>query len=228
MTSLFEPCQVGTLALSTRIVMAPLTRNRAPGALANARMATYYRQRAHPARGAGLIITETTAISHQGQGYADVPGIWSAEQVAAWKALVEAKAWPQLAAELVTRHYDPAYRRGGEGLYRRLAEGQTLAVPSLDAATLARIWAGQITRWNDPVIQGANAASALPDAPISVVVRGTKSGTTDSALPTATSTSTTTNGVVQWKCMAKGAAAFVTVSVPTDALDAKYVPSDCK
>ena len=64
------------------------------------------------------------------------------EQVAAWKALVEAKAWPQLAAELVTRHYDPAYRRGGEGLYRRLAEGQTLAVPSLDAATLAEVARG--------------------------------------------------------------------------------------
>ncbi len=90
MTSLFEPCQVGTLALSTRIVMAPLTRNRAPGGLANARMATYYRQRANPATGAGLIITEATGISHQGQGYADVPGIWSAEQVASWKQVTDA------------------------------------------------------------------------------------------------------------------------------------------
>ena len=90
MTTLFDPCQAGGLKLSTRIVMAPLTRNRAPGALANARMANYYRQRANPATGAGLIVTEATAISHQGQGYADVPGIWSAEQVAAWKQVTDA------------------------------------------------------------------------------------------------------------------------------------------
>ena len=90
MTSLFEPCQVGDLSLSTRIVMAPLTRNRAPGGVANARMASYYRQRANPATGAGLIITEATGISHQGQGYADVPGIWSAEQVASWKQVTDA------------------------------------------------------------------------------------------------------------------------------------------
>ena len=87
---LFTPLQAGGLALRSRIAMAPLTRNRAPGALANARMATYYRQRANPETGAGLIITEATAISHQGQGYADVPGIWSAEQVQAWRAVTEA------------------------------------------------------------------------------------------------------------------------------------------
>jgi N-ethylmaleimide reductase len=90
MSTLFDPCQAGSLHLATRIVMAPLTRNRAPGALANARMAQYYRQRAKPATGAGLIVTEATAISHQGQGYADVPGIWSAEQVAAWKQVTDA------------------------------------------------------------------------------------------------------------------------------------------
>jgi N-ethylmaleimide reductase len=90
MTSLFDPTTAGALRLSNRIVMAPLTRNRAPGALANSRMASYYRQRARPATGAGLIITEATAISHQGQGYADVPGIWSAEQVAAWKQVTDA------------------------------------------------------------------------------------------------------------------------------------------
>jgi len=90
MTTLFDPFQAGALSLANRIVMAPLTRNRAPGALANARMATYYRQRAKPATGAGLIITEATAISHQGQGYADVPGIWRDEQVAAWKQVTDA------------------------------------------------------------------------------------------------------------------------------------------
>jgi N-ethylmaleimide reductase len=90
MTTLFEPYQLGDLSLSTRIVMAPLTRNRAPGGVANARMAAYYRQRANPATGAGLIITEATGISHQGQGYADVPGIWSAEQIASWKQVTDA------------------------------------------------------------------------------------------------------------------------------------------
>jgi len=86
MTSLFDPIQVGALSLTNRIVMAPLTRNRAPGALPNALMASYYAQRAS----AGLLITEGTAISHQGQGYADVPGLWSDEQVAAWKPVTDA------------------------------------------------------------------------------------------------------------------------------------------
>lgn len=61
-----------------------------------------------------------------------------------------------------------------------------------------------------------------------LLVPFTKSGTTDSALPAPTATSVTIEGVVQWKCMAKDSAAFVGVSVPTDALDKKYVPSDCK
>jgi N-ethylmaleimide reductase len=86
MTTLFDPVQAGSLQLANRIVMAPLTRNRAPGAIPTALMATYYRQRAS----AGLIVTEATAISHQGQGYSDVPGIWSPEQVAAWKTVTDA------------------------------------------------------------------------------------------------------------------------------------------
>jgi N-ethylmaleimide reductase len=86
MTSLFEPVRAGRLALSNRIVMAPLTRNRAPGALPTTQMVTYYTQRAS----AGLLVTEGTAISHQGQGYADVPGIWNDAQVAGWKAVTDA------------------------------------------------------------------------------------------------------------------------------------------
>lgn len=61
-----------------------------------------------------------------------------------------------------------------------------------------------------------------------LLVPYTKSGTTESALPAPTATSVILDGVVQWKCLAKGADAFVGVSVPTDALDKKYVPSDCK
>lgn len=86
MTTLFDPLQAGSLQLANRIVMAPLTRNRAPGAIPTPLMVTYYRQRAS----AGLIVTEATAISHQGQGYADVPGIWSREQVAGWKTVTDA------------------------------------------------------------------------------------------------------------------------------------------
>ena len=85
MTHLFDPVQAGSLQLANRIVMAPLTRNRAPGALPTPLMVTYYTQRAS----AGLIVTEATAISHQGQGYVDVPGIWSDEQVSAWKAVTD-------------------------------------------------------------------------------------------------------------------------------------------
>ena len=86
MTNLFTPIQVGSMALANRIVMAPLTRNRAPDAIPNDLMKTYYEQRAS----AGLIITEATAISHQGQGYADVPGLYGEAQVAGWKAVTDA------------------------------------------------------------------------------------------------------------------------------------------
>lgn len=86
MTTLFNPVRVGAWTLPNRVVMAPLTRNRAPGALANTLMASYYQQRAS----AGLIITEATAISPQAQGYADVPGLWSDAQVAAWRVVTDA------------------------------------------------------------------------------------------------------------------------------------------
>ena len=89
MTNLFGPLQVGAMHLANRVVMAPLTRNRAPGARPTELMATYYTQRADPVNGAGLIVTEATAISHQGQGYSDVPGIWSDEQVALWKVVTD-------------------------------------------------------------------------------------------------------------------------------------------
>jgi type IV pilus assembly protein PilA len=61
-----------------------------------------------------------------------------------------------------------------------------------------------------------------------LLVPYTKSGNTEKALPVPTANSVTTEGVVQWKCMAKGASTFVGIDVPTDALDTKYVPSDCK
>ena len=86
MPSLFDAFTAGELALANRIVMAPLTRNRSPNAVPGALTATYYAQRAS----AGLLISEATAISHQGQGYADVPGLYAPEQIAGWKAVTAA------------------------------------------------------------------------------------------------------------------------------------------
>lgn len=86
MPSLFDPIQVGALALANRIAMAPLTRNRSPGAVPQAITATYYAQRAS----AGLLISEGTAISHQAQGYADVPGLYAPEQIKGWQAVTAA------------------------------------------------------------------------------------------------------------------------------------------
>ncbi len=86
MPSLFEPFTAGDLHLANRIVMAPLTRNRSPNAVPTPLAVTYYAQRAS----AGLLITEATAISHQGQGYADVPGLYTPEQLASWKRVTDA------------------------------------------------------------------------------------------------------------------------------------------
>lgn len=81
MPFLSDPIQAGDLQLANRVAMAPLTRNRSPNAIPTDLVATYYTQRAS----AGLIISEATAISQQGQGYADVPGLYAPEQIAGWK-----------------------------------------------------------------------------------------------------------------------------------------------
>ena len=86
MPTLFDPIQAGDLHLANRIAMAPLTRNRSPRAVPRDITATYYAQRAS----AGLLITEGTAISHQGQGYSDVPGLYSTEQLDGWKRVTAA------------------------------------------------------------------------------------------------------------------------------------------
>ena len=87
MSNLINPLQVGELNLPNRVVMAPLTRCRASaGRVPNTLMAEYYVQRAS----AGLILTEATAVSPQGVGYPDTPGIWSDEQVEGWKHVTKA------------------------------------------------------------------------------------------------------------------------------------------
>jgi len=84
--NLFTPLQLGAITLSNRMVMAPMTRNRAPDTIPNALMTSYYSQRAT----AGLIVTEGSQISPQGVGYPATPGIHSAEQVAGWRTITDA------------------------------------------------------------------------------------------------------------------------------------------
>src|SRR4051812_8552670 len=91
MTTLFDSFQFGDIAVANRLVMAPLTRDRAgPGRVPQPLNALYYEQRADPATGAGLIVSEGTQVSPLGQGYLDTPGIYSPEQVAGWKQVTDA------------------------------------------------------------------------------------------------------------------------------------------
>lgn len=85
---LFSPVKLGSIALKNRLVMAPLTRSRAPKGTGVPQdlNVTYYAQRAT----AGLIVTEATPISAMGHGYILLPGIYTDEQVAGWKKVTEA------------------------------------------------------------------------------------------------------------------------------------------
>jgi N-ethylmaleimide reductase len=86
MSLLFSKTTLGPLTLQNRLVMAPLTRSRAIGNVPNDLMKQYYAQRAS----VGLIITEGTSPSPNGLGYARIPGVFSAEQVAGWKRITDA------------------------------------------------------------------------------------------------------------------------------------------
>jgi N-ethylmaleimide reductase len=85
-TKLFEPYKLGPITLPNRLVMAPLTRNRAVEGFVPSPLASeYYGQRAS----AGLLITEASQVSQQGQGYQDTPGIYSKAQVAGWRKVTD-------------------------------------------------------------------------------------------------------------------------------------------
>lgn len=84
--TLFSPYDLGSTPLSNRLVMAPMTRSRAPGNVPNEKLARYYGMRA----AAGLLITEGTSPAPEGLGYARIPGCYSDEQVAGWKAVADA------------------------------------------------------------------------------------------------------------------------------------------
>ena len=85
---LFSPAQLGAISLKNRIVMAPLTRSRTPkeNGVPQPMNVIYYQQRAT----SGLIVTEATPISAMGHGYPFLPGIYTDEQVAGWKKVVDA------------------------------------------------------------------------------------------------------------------------------------------
>jgi N-ethylmaleimide reductase len=99
MPGLFDPLDLGSIALPNRIVMAPLTRARAGReTIPNQMMADYYAQRAS----AGLIISEATGISREGLGWPGAPGLWTNAQVEGWKAVTSAvhKAGGRIVAQL--------------------------------------------------------------------------------------------------------------------------------
>lgn len=85
-SKLFAPIELNNMSLNNRIVMAPMTRSRAIGNIPNSLITEYYRQRAV----AGLVITEGVSPSPNGLGYPRIPGIFSREQVAAWKEVTDA------------------------------------------------------------------------------------------------------------------------------------------
>src|SRR6476469_1062791 len=130
--NLFSPVKLGSLELPNRIVMAPLTRNRAAAGNVPTEMnATYYVQRAS----AGLIISEATQVSPQGQGYPNTPGIHSQEQVAGWRLVTDAvhARGGRIFLQLwhVGRISHPSLQPGGE-----LPVAPSAIAPEGDASTL--------------------------------------------------------------------------------------------
>lgn len=113
--SLFDAGSIGGIEVKNRVVMAPMTRNRAtPGSLVpTPLMAEYYRQRA----GAGLIVTEATQVSWQSVGYPDTPGVHTDEQVEGWRRVTDAvhHAGGRIVVQLwhVGRISHPLYQPGG-------------------------------------------------------------------------------------------------------------------
>lgn len=88
-TPLFKPFTLGNLALSNRIVMAPMTRNFSPKGVPNQAVVDYYRRRAES--GVGLIITEGTVVDHAAaNGYPNVPHFYGEDALAGWKQVVDA------------------------------------------------------------------------------------------------------------------------------------------
>jgi 2,4-dienoyl-CoA reductase-like NADH-dependent reductase (Old Yellow Enzyme family) len=113
MASLLDPILLGDIKLPNRVIMAPLTRLRGtPDHIPTQIIADYYTQRAS----AGLIISEGIPVMPQGVGYANVPGIWSPQQVEAWKPVTRSvhEAGGRIFAQIwhVGRISDPRFLQG--------------------------------------------------------------------------------------------------------------------
>jgi 2,4-dienoyl-CoA reductase-like NADH-dependent reductase (Old Yellow Enzyme family) len=133
MPSLFEPVEFGSIRLTNRIVMAPLTRARSDReAVPNALMAEYYAQRAS----AGLIISEATGISREGLGWPNAPGLWSEKQVEAWKLVTDAvhRAGGKIVAQLWHM---------GRLVHPDLGGGQPLSASATTAPDYAHTYEGK-------------------------------------------------------------------------------------
>jgi N-ethylmaleimide reductase len=136
MSKLFQAVKAGDIELKNRIVMAPLTRmrSRQPGNIPHELNAEYYAQRAS----AGLIVSEATQVSQQGQGYPGTPGIHSAEQVAGWRLVTDAvhKAGGKIVLQLwhVGRISHPSLQPGGA------APVAPSALPANNSGTYTADW----------------------------------------------------------------------------------------
>ncbi len=151
---LFEPFDLHGITLRNRVVMAPMTRNRANADhTPNALMAEYYAQRASM----GLIITEGTSPSADGLGYARIPGLYSADQIAAWRLTTDA-----------------VHAKGGAIFVQFMHCGRASHVDNLPAG--ARVVGPTATPLPDPIytdtagLQPATVPHALSEDEIAVVV----------------------------------------------------------
>jgi N-ethylmaleimide reductase len=140
-SKLFSPLTFGAIELKNRVVMAPMTRNRASADnIPTDIMAEYYGQRA----GAGLIITEGTSPSPNGVGYPRIPGIYNAEQVNGWKKVTDAVHAKGGRIFLQMMH------TGRIGHSANLPEGAEVLAPSAVAAA-GQIWSDKSGMVDHPV-----------------------------------------------------------------------------
>jgi N-ethylmaleimide reductase len=130
MQHLFLPHTLGNTPLSNRVVMAPMTRSRAINNIPNELMAIYYGQRAS----AGLIITEGTAPSPNGLGYARIPGIFNEEQVKGWQKITSS------VHDKGGRIFLQLMHTGRVGHPQNLPEGKALVAPSSVKLEKTKMW----------------------------------------------------------------------------------------
>lgn len=146
----FTSYQLGNATLANRLVMAPMTRSRAINNQPNELIAAYYAQRAT----AGLIVTEGVSPSPNGLGYARIPGIFSADQIKAWKQVTKAvhDGGGKIFAQLM--------HTGRVGHALNLPEGARIIAPSAIALP-GQMWTDQEGMKDHPVPQALTAEQLL-------------------------------------------------------------------